>query len=91
MNLTVGARHLPNTTAHVRVTRHSWQEGQIAGEVIASQYVWQFQWEFRQGKLVVSPSLGRSLIIEPLGRFLEQQDYRLEPGGDYSFQIRSQF
>lgn len=87
----MSARNLPNTTAHVRVTRHSWQDGQIAGEVIASQYVWQFQWEFRQGKLVVSPSLGRSLIIEPLGRFLEQQDYRLEPGGDYWFQIRSQF
>ena len=90
MNLPVSDQ-LPQTTAHVRVTRHSWQDGQIAGEVIASKYVWQFQWEFRQGILCVSPSLGRALIIEPLGRFLEQQDYQLEPGGDYSFQIRSQF
>jgi Protein of unknown function (DUF3146) len=87
----VSARRLPHTTAHVRVLRHSWQEGQISGEVIASHYVWQFQWQFKEDKLRVSPSLGRALIQEPLGRFLEQQDYRLEPGGDYSFQIRSQF
>jgi hypothetical protein len=85
------ARRLPHTTAHVRVTRHSWHEGQIAGEVAASTYVWQFQWQFKEGHLKVFPSRGRALILEPLGRFLEQQDYRLEPGGDYSFQIRSKF
>ncbi|MCG9891743.1 MAG: DUF3146 family protein [Thermosynechococcaceae cyanobacterium MS004] len=84
-------RRLPYTTAHVRVIRHSWQEGKISGEVIASHYVWEFQWKFKEDELQVSPALGRALIQEPLGRFLEQQDYRLEPGGDYSFQIRSQF
>jgi hypothetical protein len=84
-------KRLPETTAHVRITRHSWQEGEIAGEVSAGQYVWQFQWQFRDGRLLVSPSLGRALIREPLGRFLEQKDYQLEPGGDYSFKIRSQF
>ncbi|WP_299415030.1 DUF3146 family protein [Acaryochloris sp. IP29b_bin.148] len=79
---------LPRTTAHVRITHQSWQQGQIEGEVAASDYIWQFQWCFRQGELKVSPSLGRALIKEPLGRFLEQQDYRLEPGGDYSFTLR---
>ena len=35
-------------------------------------------------------SQGRALIKEPLGRFLEQQDYQLEPGGDYAFTIRAE-
>lgn len=39
---------------------------------------------------MVQPSLGRALIKEPLGRFLEQRDYQLEPGGDYSFTIRGE-
>ncbi|EDX85222.1 hypothetical protein S7335_2921 [Synechococcus sp. PCC 7335] len=42
------------------------------------------------GQLIVEPSLGRALIQEPLGRFLEQFDYQLEPGGDYSFTIRAE-
>ncbi|MGB8702890.1 MAG: DUF3146 family protein [Thermosynechococcaceae cyanobacterium] len=87
----MSARRLPQTTAFVKITQHSWHEGHMIGEVVASHYVWQFQWQFKEGKLCVSPSLGRALIQEPLGRFLEQQDYRLEPGGDYSFQIRCQF
>ncbi len=87
----VSSKRLPETIAHVRITHQSWQQGEIAGEVIAGSYVWQFQWCFRQGELFVSPSLGRSLIKEPLGRFLERQDYQLEPGGDYFFKIRSQF
>uniref|UniRef100_B8HK32 DUF3146 domain-containing protein n=1 Tax=Cyanothece sp. (strain PCC 7425 / ATCC 29141) TaxID=395961 RepID=B8HK32_CYAP4 len=87
----MSSKPLPETIAHVRITRQSWQQGQIEGEVIANQYVWQFQWSFRQGKLSVSPSLGRALIKEPLGRFLEQKDYQLEPGGDYFFKIRSHF
>lgn len=79
---------LPQTTAYVRITRQSWQQGHIGGEVSASGYLWQFEWRFKQGELQVSPSLGRALIKEPLGRFLEQQDYQLEPGGDYSFTLR---
>jgi Protein of unknown function (DUF3146) len=86
----VSSKRLPQTTAHVRITGHSWQEGKIAGEVRANQYEWQFEWCFRRGELVVQPSLGRALIKEPLGRFLEQKDYQLEPGGDYSFTIRGQ-
>lgn len=85
----MSAKHLPETTAYVRITDQSWQSGRIAGEVRANDYEWQFMWQFRQGELVVEPSLGRSLIKEPLSRFLEQCDYQLEPGGDYSFTIRA--
>jgi hypothetical protein len=84
------AKRLPTTTAHVRITRQSWQAGQIEGEIRANQYEWRFEWNFRLGDLLVEPSLGRALIREPLGRFLEASDYQLEPGGDYSFTIRAE-
>jgi hypothetical protein len=74
----------------VRITRQSWQQGKIEGEVRANHFEWRFEWRFRLGELSVEPSLGRALIKEPLGRFLEQQDYNLEPGGDYSFVIRGE-
>jgi Protein of unknown function (DUF3146) len=86
----VGSHFLPETTAYVRITYQSWQEGKLEGEVRANQYEWQFEWCFRIGELSVHPSLGRALIKEPLGRFLEQRDYQLEPGGDYSFTIRAE-
>lgn len=86
---TVGSHRLPETTAYVRITRQCWQQGTIEGEVRANQLEWQFAWCFRRGELSVEPSLGRALIKEPLGRFLEQKDYQLEPGGDYSFTIRA--
>lgn len=81
---------MPKTTAHVRITAQSWQQGRIAGEVQAASYEWQFEWRFRQGQLSVEPSLGRALIVEPLGRFLERWDYRLEAGSNYEFTVRSQ-
>lgn len=84
------SEQLPETTAHVRITRQSWPQGKIEGEVRANEFSWQFKWRFRQGQLSVEPSLGRALIQEPLGRFLERFDYQLEPGGDYSFTIRAQ-
>jgi hypothetical protein len=80
---------LPETTAYVRITYQSWQQGKIAGEVRANEFEWQFQWQFRHSRLIVEPSLGRALIKEPLGRFLERFDYQLEPGSDYSFTIRA--
>lgn len=86
----MSSKRLPQTTAHVRITHQSWQQGAIAGEVRAGEYEWQFQWRFRQGKLSVEPSLGRALIKEPLSRFLEQSDYQLEAGGDYHFTIRAE-
>lgn len=84
------SHHLPATTAHVRITHQSWKTGRIEGAVSANEFEWEFRWRFRQGVLTVEPSLGRALILEPLGRFLEQFDYQLEPGGDYSFTIRAQ-
>lgn len=84
------SKRLPETTAHVRIIRQSWQQGILEGEVRANQFEWQFRWQFRHGQLFIEPSLGRALIKEPLGRFLEAKDYQLEPGGDYSFTIRAQ-
>lgn len=82
---------LPTTTAHVRVYLQSWEQGLLEGEVEASRFRWSFRWHFTKGELVVEPSLGRTLIKDPLNRFLVQKDYQLEPGGDYSFTIRSRF
>ena len=84
------SQHLPATTAYVRITHQSWHNGKIEGEVSANEFEWHFRWRFRMGQLIVEPSLGRALIQEPLGRFLEQFDYQLEPGGDYSFTIRAE-
>lgn len=85
----VSTKNLPETTAHVRITQQSWREGTIEGEVRAASYQWQFQWCFSQSQLVLRPSLGRALIVEPLSRFLERHDYQLEPGGDYEFTVRA--
>jgi hypothetical protein len=79
------------TTAHVRITYQSWAEGRLAGEIQASDFQWQFQWNFRQGELTLWPSLGQALIKDALNRFLVQRDYQLELGGDYSFTIRAKF
>ncbi|AFZ33806.1 hypothetical protein Sta7437_0188 [Stanieria cyanosphaera PCC 7437] len=86
----MSSRSLPETTAYVRITKQSWHLGNLEGEVKAANYHWQFQWRFRQKKLLIQPSLGRALIQEPLGRFLEHCDYQLEPGGDYMFTVRTQ-
>lgn len=87
----MSAKELPETTAHVRIIKHSWQEGNIEGEISAANYQWRFEWRFRQGKLLVQPSLGRALIQEPLTRFLELSDYQLELGGDYQFTVKAHF
>ncbi|GAB4153620.1 MAG: DUF3146 family protein [Cyanobacteria bacterium J069] len=84
------SKRLPETTAYVRITHQSWQQGKIEGEVRANAYEWQFQWCFQKGQLIVQPSLGRALIKDPLERFLERSDYQLELGGDYSFTIRAE-
>ena len=86
----MSSKPLPETTATVRVTSQSWQQGTLEGEGSAGSFEWHFQWRFRQNKtLSIKPSRGRALIQEPLGRFLEKWDYKLEPGGDYSFTIRA--
>lgn len=86
----MSSKHLPETTAYVRITQQSWHQGNLEGEVRAGEYEWHFQWSFRRGQLSVKPSQGRALIQEPLGRFLERYDYQLEPGGDYAFTIRAE-
>lgn len=85
----MSGKHSTETTAYVRVIKLSWQVGKLEGEVRTDHYQWRFLWHFRQGKLSVEPSLGRALIFEPLGRFLERYDYQLEPGGDYEFTVRA--
>ena len=84
----MSSKRLPQTTAHVRITRQSWQNGLLEGEVKAGEFEWKFQWHFRQGELSITPSQGRALIKEPLSRFLEQKDYEHEPAGDNAFTIR---
>lgn len=86
----MSSKRLPETIAYVRIIQQSWHQGQIVGEVSAADYQWRFQWNFRRGRLLVQPSLGRALIYEPLGRFLERTDHQLEPGGDYQFTLRAQ-
>jgi Protein of unknown function (DUF3146) len=85
----VSGQNRPESTAYVRIIRQSWQHGRLEGEVRTAGYEWRFQWHFRQGRLTVQPSLGRAVIFEPLNRFLERNDYQLEPGGDYQFTLRS--
>jgi len=82
---------LPETIAEVTITAQCWQKAQIEGEVKAGSYHWFFRWYFLQGKLLIHPTLGRSLIQEPLCRFLERHDYQLEVGGDYQFYLRAKF
>lgn len=87
----MSAKPIPETTVYVRITQYSWTQGKIAGELETLNYQWHFQWHFRQGKLLIHPALGRSLILEPFSRFLERYDYQLELGGDYQFTVRSKF
>ena len=82
---------LPATTAHLRVLRQCFQAQCVEGEVSAGGFEWQFFWAFDRGELVVEPSLGRALIEDALRRFLVRSDYRLEPGGDYTFMVRARF
>jgi hypothetical protein len=82
---------LPETTAYVRITQYSFQSGQIAGEVSAGGFTWEFQWLMLDGNLVVEPSLGRALIYDALSRFMKRSDYQLEAGGDYEFTVRAKF
>lgn len=79
---------LPETIVQVTIISQCWQKGQIEGQVKSGTYEWYFRWYFLMGKLSVNPTLGRSLIQEPLSRFLEKYDYQLEVGGDYQFSLR---
>ncbi len=83
--------NLPSTIAHVRVSRQSFSDQCVDGEVSAGGFEWNFSWAFGRGELIVEPSLGRALIQDALMRFLMKADYNLEAGGDYMFAVRSRF
>ncbi len=82
---------LPVTTAKLRILHQSFGEKVINGEITASEFEWEFTWEFGKGELKIKPSLGSALIEDSLLRFLLKADYKLETGGDYSFTIRAKF
>jgi hypothetical protein len=73
------------------VHHQSFRDQCLEGEVQAGGFTWTFHWFFDPGELSVEPSLGRALIQDALQRFLVKSDYRLEPGGDYSFIVRARF
>ena len=41
MQYIVSSKRIPQTTAHVRITRQSWQNGLLEGEVKAGELEWQ--------------------------------------------------
>ena len=84
-------QHKPTTTAHLRVFSQNFSTQSIQGEISAGEFVWEFNWKFSNGELLVEPPLGRALIQDALMRFLIKSDYSLEPGGDYIFTIKAKF
>ncbi len=82
---------LPATKAHLRIYHNNFREQFIDGEISAGGFQWQFSWIFGRGELIIEPSLGRALIQDALLRFLVKADYKLEPGSDYIFTVRSKF
>tara|TARA_Y100001968_G_C19316982_1_gene697246 strand:- start:463 stop:720 length:258 start_codon:yes stop_codon:yes gene_type:complete len=81
----------PITKAHLSIFQQSFSTKSIKGKVSASNFEWKFTWAFEKGELFIEPPLGRALIKDALERFLVKADYKLEPGGDYSFTIRAKF
>mgnify|MGYP001792353803 CR=1 FL=1 len=69
----MSSKRIPQTTAHVRITRQSWQNGLLEGEVKAGEFEWQFRLHFREGELIIKTSRGRVLIKDPLSRILVQK------------------
>tara|TARA_Y100001968_G_scaffold243720_1_gene227622 strand:- start:10627 stop:10884 length:258 start_codon:yes stop_codon:yes gene_type:complete len=81
----------PRTKANLSITQQSFSKKAMKGKVSASNFEWKFTWAFEKGELHIEPPLGRALIKDALERFLIKADYKLEPGGDYSFTIRAKF
>tara|TARA_Y100001968_G_scaffold293431_1_gene299353 strand:+ start:78 stop:335 length:258 start_codon:yes stop_codon:yes gene_type:complete len=84
-------RNKPITKASLSITQQSFSKKSIKGKVSASNFEWKFTWAFDKGELSIEPPLGRALIKDALERFLIKADYKLETGGDYSFNIRAKF
>lgn len=86
----MAGRDLPQTQVILRVSARSIHSGCLHGEAEGGTYCWTFVWQFRGGgRLDIHPSMGRALIKEPLQRFLEKNDYRLESGENYAFVVRA--
>ncbi len=79
----------PCTIAHIKIYSQNFATQSIQGEVSAGGFNWQFNWQFNIGRLDIEPPLGRALITDSLLRFLIKSDYYLEPGGDYTLEIKA--
>ena len=79
------------TTAYLQINKQCFHQKKVEGIVRAGNFEWNFIWAFNQGQLFVEPPLGRALIKDALERYLVKADYKLEPGGDYIFTVRSKF
>tara|TARA_B100000945_G_scaffold51071_1_gene36786 strand:+ start:29 stop:286 length:258 start_codon:yes stop_codon:yes gene_type:complete len=84
-------KHKPETTVFLSVKEYNFKTRQLKGFVEASDFKWDFTWSFSNGKLFVSPPLGRALIQDSLLRFLLRKDYELESGNNYKFTVSSKF
>ncbi len=81
----------PCTIAYIKVYSQNFISKIIQGEVSAGEFNWNFKWQFSIGQLDIEPPLGRALIQDSLLRFLIRSDYYLEPGGDYTLEIKAKF
>tara|TARA_Y100001970_G_C14246767_1_gene868885 strand:+ start:171 stop:428 length:258 start_codon:yes stop_codon:yes gene_type:complete len=79
--------NLPQTTAYVTINKKCFKSQIITGEIKASDFFWEFVWNFNQGELAIKPPLGKALIQDALLRFLIKEDYSLEEGNNYYFKI----
>lgn len=81
----------PKTTAYLCIKEYNFKTKELKGFIEASEFKWNFIWSFNQGRLSVTPPLGRALIEDSLLRFLIKKDYQLETGNIYKFTILSKF
>ena len=81
----------PETTVNVCIKENNFITRELKGVVEASEFQWDFTWSFSNGKLFVTPPLGRALIEDSLLRFLIKKDYELESGSNYKFTISAKF
>ena len=81
----------PKTTAYLSIKEYNFKTKEVKGFIEASEFKWNFIWSLNQGRLSVTPPLGRALIEDSLLRFLIKKDYLLETGNIYKFTILSKF
>jgi len=79
------------TTAYLSIKEYNFNKKELRGIIEASEFKWNFIWSFKNGRLSVTPPLGRALIEDSLLRFLIKKDYQLETGNIYKFTILAKF